>query len=85
MPSRDLLVLAGLVAEDLERHGLVACGRREDGVTRVDFWSREGRTYRHVLEHDETGAEAEVEDVVAVCLAMAKLRVPPSRPTSQLN
>jgi len=37
MPNRALLVVAGLASEILERHSLVACGRRDDGVTRVNF------------------------------------------------
>jgi len=71
MTHRDLLVLAGDVSERLERHGLVACGRRENGVARVDFWTRsDGRAYRHEL-HDEA---ATLEDVVATCLAIAGLQ-----------
>lgn len=83
MPSRDLLVLAGLVSETLERHGLVACGRREDGVARVDFWTRDGHAHRHVLND----AEVTVEDVVAACLAKAKISALPSpaRGASPLN
>ena len=67
MSNRDLLIVAGDAAERLERHGLVACGRRENGVTRVDFWSRDGRAYRHEL-NDEA---VTVEDVVLTCLTMA--------------
>ena len=81
MPSRDLLVLAGLVSETLERHGLVACGRREDGVARVDFWTRDGLAYRHVLKDEEVT----VEEVVATCLAKAKISASPVRSTSPLN
>jgi hypothetical protein len=81
MVFRDLLVLAGLVSEELERHGLVACGRREDGVARVDFWTRDGATYRHVLDDEE----ASVDDVVATCLAKAKIRASSPRSTSHLN
>jgi hypothetical protein len=81
MPTRDLLVLAGMVSETLERHGLVACGRREDGIARVDFWTRDGLAYRHVLNDEE----AAVDDVVAACLAEAKVSAPPPRATSHLN
>ena len=81
MPSRDLLVLAGMASETLERHGLVACGRRENGVTRVDFWTRSGRAYRHELE----GEALTVEEVVATCLLMAGLSPPPLRDTSHLS
>ncbi len=71
MPNRDLLVLAGDVSEHLERHGLVACGRRENGVARVDFWTRtDGRAYRLELK-DEV---ASLEEVVATCLSIAGLR-----------
>lgn len=67
--TTDLLVLAGDAAELLEQHGLVACGRRENGATRVDFWTRTGKTYRYDLtDEDET-----VEAVVVACLAMAGL------------
>lgn len=81
MPTRDLLVLAGLVSETLERHGLVACGRREDGVARVDFWTRDGHAYRHVLSDEEVT----VEEVVAACLAKAKITAGPMRRMSPLN
>ena len=68
MTNRDLLILAGEVSERLERHGLVACGRRDDGVTRVDFWTRtDGRAFRLEL----TDEEAKLEDVVATCLSVA--------------
>lgn len=69
MPNPDLLVVAGLAAEVLERHGLVACGRRENGVTHVDFWTREGKSYRHTVE----ASAATVDEVVAACLAVAGL------------
>ena len=66
--STDLLVIAGLASEILERHGFVACGRRENGIARVDFWTRDsGAAYRHVL----TGDSLTVDDVVAACLGLA--------------
>ena len=67
MTNRDLLIVAGDASERLERHGLVACGRRENGVTRVDFWTRGGKAYRHELK-DET---VTVDEVVSTCLAIA--------------
>jgi hypothetical protein len=67
MSNRDLLVVAGEASERLERHGLVACGRRENGVTRVDFWARDGKAYRHELKDEAVT----VEDVVVTCLAIA--------------
>ena len=67
MPNRDLLILAGDASERLERHGLVACGRRENGVTRVDFWGRDGKAYRHELKDEAVT----VEVVVATCLTLA--------------
>ncbi len=71
MPNRDLLILAGDVSERLEHHGLVACGRRENGVARVDFWTRtDGRAFRYEL-HDEA---VTLEDVVATCLSIAGLQ-----------
>lgn len=79
----DLLVLAGKSSEILERHGFVACGRRQDGVARVDFWTPNGEMFRYELR-DES---ATVEAVVAACLAMAgsaKPEQPPVR-VSPLN
>ena len=74
--STDLLVIAGLASEVLECHGFVACGRRENGVARVDFWTRDtGMAYRHEL----TG-EPSVDDVVAACLAVAGREKPAPQP-----
>jgi hypothetical protein len=70
MPNRDLLIVAGDASERLERHGFVACGRRENGVTRVDFWTRDGKAYRHELK-DET---ISVDELVTTCLAIAGVR-----------
>lgn len=70
MPNRDLLIVAGDASERLERHGLVACGRRENGVTRVDFWTRDGKAFRCELDDDAIS----VDDVVSTCLAMADIR-----------
>jgi hypothetical protein len=66
MPT-DLLALAGKASEVLEGHGFVACGRRQDGVTRVDFWTSNGTTYRYEVRD----AAVTVDDIVAGCLAMA--------------
>ncbi len=74
MPT-DLLIIAGLASEVLERHGFIACGRREDGVARVDFWRRDGQGYRHEL----VGDDVTVEDVVATCLSIAGHTAPPRR------
>jgi hypothetical protein len=75
--STDLLVIAGLASEILERHGFVACGRRENGVARVDFWTRDGGVaYRHEL----TGEDLSVDDVVAACLAAAGREKPAPQP-----
>lgn len=70
--STDLLVLAGNASELLERHGLVACGRREDGATRVDFWTRTGKAYRYEL----TSEDATVSEVVEACLSLAGIDEP---------
>lgn len=70
MPHRDLLIVAGDASERLERHGLIACGRRENGLARLDFWTRDGHAYRYELK-DET---ASVDDVVTACLAMAGVK-----------
>ena len=75
MSNRDLLTVAGDAAERLERHGLVACGRRENGVTRVDFWARDGKAYRHELKDEAVT----VDDVVVACLAIAGLGASTSR------
>ncbi len=76
MPT-DLLVLAGLASEILERHGYVACGRRENGLTRVDFWSRDdGAPHRYELRNDD----ATVDEIVAACLALAHHEIPAPDP-----
>jgi hypothetical protein len=75
MTNRDLLIVAGDAAERLERHGLVACGRRENGVTRVDFWARDGKAYRHELEDESVTVDA----VVVTCLGIAGLGASASR------
>ena len=70
MANRDLLIVAGDASERLERHGLIACGRRENGVARLDFWTRDGHAFRYELK-DET---ASVDDVVTACLALAGVK-----------
>ena len=80
MSKRDLLIVAGDAAERLERHGLVACGRRENGVTRVDFWARDGKAYRHELKDEAVT----VDDVVLTCLRVAGLG-PSASHSSQLS
>lgn len=79
MTKIDSLVLAGDVAAELERYGMVACGRREDGVARVDFWTREGRAFRHLVAGDE-----EMAVLVAHCLDVAGVR-PPKVASHQLS
>lgn len=78
MPTRDLLDIAADAATRLELHGLVACGRRVNGVTRVDFWTRGGHAFSCVL--DDANATVDVDEVVATCLATAQVRVTPARP-----
>lgn len=79
MTSIDLLVLAGDAAAALEAHGFVACGRRTDGLTRVDFWGPRGQSFRYLM----TGDESSVPEVVAACLAMLEGdEIPPARRTS---
>jgi hypothetical protein len=82
MSKRDLLILAGTASEVLEGHGLVACGRRENGVTRVDFWTRHGKAYRHELADEET---LTVDEIVATCLAMAAIHPLATRAISHLS
>ncbi len=67
MSGNDLLVLAGEAAAVLETHGFVACGRRQDGVTTLDFWGRDGKRFRLKL----TGREHSVDALVQVCLEVA--------------
>jgi hypothetical protein len=80
MPT-DMLLIAGLASEILERHGFVACGRREDGVARVDFWRRDGMGYRHVLD----AGDLTVDEVVTACLTIAGHPGLPPRPVSSLS
>ncbi|AKV00348.1 hypothetical protein AKJ09_07011 [Labilithrix luteola] len=81
MPT-DLLLLAANASEILERHGLVACGRRQDGVTRVDFRTRDGSSYQHELRRDDLT----VDEVVAECLVIAGLvKTAGGRRPSELN
>jgi hypothetical protein len=72
MTKIDALVLAGDVAAELERYGMVACGRREDGVARVDFWTHEGRGFKYPVSGEE-----ELAVLVLQCLDIAG-----ARPTS---
>lgn len=67
MERIDPLVLAGEAAAILEQRGFVACGRREEGVTRVDFWSRDGEAYRYVLR----ATDSDAREVAAMCRAIA--------------
>ena len=71
----DPLSLAGDASAVLERYGFVACGRRVNGRTSVDFWTRDGIAYQHYLSDED----ASVDDVVAACLAL----VPTPTPTEK--
>lgn len=71
----DPLSLAGDASAVLERYGFIACGRRVNGRTRVDFWTRDGIAYQHEL----TGDERTVDEVVAACLAIAPAAAPTPR------
>lgn len=73
MERIDLLVLAGDVADALEAHGLVACGRRRDGVTTIDFWGPSGSRFRLRL----TGEETRVDALVSACLEQVGRAAPP--------
>lgn len=81
--SNDPLSLAGDASAVLERYGFVACGRRVNGRTRVDFWTRDGIAYQHEL----TGSETSVDEIVAACLALVPTPIAPTEPrrTSDLN
>jgi hypothetical protein len=81
MSARDLLFVAGLAAEALERHGVVACGRRENGATRIEFWTRNGKSYSHDLRDEN----ATVDEIVAICLSLAGLHAAVSVSASALN
>ena len=68
--------VAADAAERLEREGgLVACGRRVDGITRVDFWTRGGQQHSVVL----TDAMTNVDEIVLAC--MSKAGVAKARPS----
>ena len=83
MTSIDLLVLAGDAAAALETHGFVACGRRVEGQTRLDFWGKSGTSFHY----DLAGDEISVPEIVAACLAMVDEGELPSRrrPSSLLS
>lgn len=65
--DRDPLVLAGDAAAILEDHGFVACGKRQDGITKVEFWSKTGDTFHYTV----TGGEGSPAEVAAACLSVA--------------
>jgi len=71
MPS-DLLVVAAAVAEVLEHHGLVAMGRKKDGATYVEFWTRSGEAYRYEMGPSSSPPPS-VAAIAAECLALAKV------------
>jgi len=73
--SIDPLSLAGDASAVLERYGFVACGRRVNGRTSVDFWTRDGIAYQHHLTEEEVSVDA----IVAACLAL----VPPATPAEK--
>ena len=79
----DALILAGDAAEELERHGFVAVGKREEGVARVEFWAREGARVAS-FRYEITEADASSRHVVEQCLALARehLKRPPTRTLS---
>jgi hypothetical protein len=71
----DALVLAGDVAALLEEYGVVACGRRQDGATRIDFWSHTGKGFHCAV----TGAE-DPTTLLRACLQIADIHV--TQPTA---
>lgn len=82
MATRDLLDIAADAAERLEREGgLVACGRRVNGVTRVDFWTRGGVQHSLVL----TEAMTNVDEIVLACMTKAGTKSKKSAPPSILH
>lgn len=72
----DALVLAGDVAAQLEEYGVVACGRRQDGETRIDFWNRSGKGFRCAV----TGTE-DAWTLLHTCLQSAGI---PSTPRASV-
>lgn len=80
MTKTDALVLAGDAAEMLERYGLVACGRRKDGETHLDLWTRDGRAYQLPVSGDER-----LDELVARCLEIAKVQVVAEAPEGLLS
>ena len=82
MATRDLLDIAADAAERLEREaGLVACGRRVDGVTRVDFWTRNGSQLSLIL----TDTMTNVDEIVLACMTKASAGSKKSAPPSILH
>ncbi len=80
MNSSDALVVAGDVAAELERHGVVACGRRIDGATHLDVWTRDGRAFKLPVTDGDSVAE-----LVAHCLALTSRGIVSARPSSDLS
>lgn len=78
--TSDALVLAGDAAAELERHGVVACGRRIDGVTHLDVWTEDGRAFKLQVSGSES-----VDDLVKKCLSVATTRRAPRRTPSTLS
>jgi hypothetical protein len=69
------LDIAADAAERLEREGgLVACGRRTNGITRVDFWTRGGQQHSLVL----TDAMTNVDEIVLACMSKAGVAKAPT-------
>lgn len=80
MTKTDALVLAGDAAEMLESYGLVACGRRKDGETHLDVWTRDGRAYALPVSGDER-----LDELVARCLEVAKVQIVAPAPEGLLS
>jgi hypothetical protein len=80
MTKTDALVLAGDAAEMLERYGLVACGRRKDGETHLDLWTRDGRSYQLAVSGEER-----LDELVARCLEIAKVQIVAQAPEGLLS
>lgn len=75
----DALVLAGDVAARLEEYGVIACGRKQDGVTRVDFWNHAGKSFQCAIDGTE-----DVGTLLQACLHIAGIEAAraPSTPTT---
>lgn len=68
----DALTLAGDVAAQLEEYGVTACGRTQDGETRIDFWTHNGKGHRCAVQGSEDAVV-----LLYTCLQIAGISATP--------